>query len=189
MAKAGDVGGAISVESPFVNREAFASAIYTVDIPDHRSVLFGDQENVLIFNVESVKSPEGLSHSSTVRLYRIQDEVKDCFGGLLFQSTITGSYHAYPGISNRKTSVGIASHGRVKFDIAHDVIECGTEVVNRIPHHQENIFGDILSNGDVEEAIRSIQIVLNGDIVNARAMENPRFQVEIIDVLVGPYEL
>lgn len=189
MTKAGDAGGAVSVESPFVNREAFASAVYTVDVPDHRSVLLGDQENVLIFDVEGVKSPEGLSYPSFVRLYRIQDEVEDCFGGLLFQSAITGSYHTYPGISNREISVRIAMLRSVKFDITHGVIKGGAKVMDCIPHHQENLFGNILSNADAEKAIRSIRIVLDGDIVHARPMESSRFQIEIIDVLIGPFDL
>jgi hypothetical protein len=39
---------------------------------------------MLVFNVESVKSPEGLSYPSLVWLYRIHNEVEDCFGAFCF---------------------------------------------------------------------------------------------------------
>ena len=53
---------------PLNDSEVFASAIFAVDRPNVRNSLLCDQESVLVFNVERVKSPEGISYPSLVWL-------------------------------------------------------------------------------------------------------------------------
>ena len=47
---------------PLGDSEVFATAIFAVDRSDMRNVFLRDQEPVLVFNVESVKTPQGFSY-------------------------------------------------------------------------------------------------------------------------------
>lgn len=174
---------------PLNHSEVFATAIFAVDRPDVRNVFLRNQEPVLVFNVECVKTPEGFSATSLVRLYSIHDEVEDCFGGLLFQSAITGSYHTIPGISDRKRSVGIARGSGIEFNIAHHEIKRGSKIVERIADGEKHSLWSGFTRADLEEAISSLRIVLDQDVVRASVGELCRLSVKVVDVLIGPFDL
>jgi hypothetical protein len=47
--------------SPFGNRELFASFVYVADIANPLKLQMGDDEPMFVLNVETVKSPEGIT--------------------------------------------------------------------------------------------------------------------------------
>jgi hypothetical protein len=109
--------------------------------------------------------------------------------GLLFQSTITGSYHTLPGVADWKTGVGIAGGSRVELNIAHHEVESAPEIVDRIADSEKHpVWGDVI-RADLENAISGPRIVLDQDTVRASLGELPRLQVKVVDVLVGPFDL
>ena len=174
---------------PLSDGEVFASAIFAVDRPNVRNVFLRDQEPVLVFNVESVEIPEGFSSPSLVRLYGIHDEVDDCFGGLLFQSTIDSSYKFIPGGANREVCVRIPGPGRLKLNIADREVESAPEIMNRIADSEKHsVWGDLI-HADFKDAISSLRIFLDQNTVRVSLGEIPRLQVKVIDVLVGPFDL
>ena len=47
-------------QCPFNDGEVFASSVFAVDRPNVRNILFRDQEPVLVFDIKSVQTPEGI---------------------------------------------------------------------------------------------------------------------------------
>lgn len=176
-------------QRPLGDSEVFSSAIFAVDCPNVRNVLLRDQEPVLVFNVECVETPEGFPASSLVRLYGIHDEVDDCFGGLLFQSTITGDYKIIPGIVDRELRVLGPNALSRKLNIVHSEVESAHKVVDHVPNDQQKTLRGGLICTDLKEAISGFSIVLDGNTVRASVGELPRLLVKIIDVLIGPFDL
>ena len=177
---------------PLGHSEVFATAIFAVDRSDVRNVFLRDQEPVLVFNVESVKSPEGLAFPSLVRLYGIHDEIEDGFGSplpLLFQSTVNGVYKFIPGRADRKVSVRVSRSGSLEFNVAHHEVKRASEIVDRIADGEKHSIWGGFTRADLEEAISSLRIVLDRDIVRASVGELPRLPVKIVDVLIGPFDL
>ncbi len=174
---------------PFGHSEIFATAIFAVDRPDMSNVFLRDQEPMLVFNVESVQTPQGFAYCSLVRLYRIHDEVDDCFGGLLFQSTIDGNYKVIPGRANRKMSVRVPRSSSLEFNVAHYEVKRASEVMNGVSNNEEDSFWNGFICADLEEAISSLRIVLDRDTVRASLGKLPRLSVKIVDVLIGPFDL
>lgn len=177
---------------PLSDSEVFASAIFTVDGPNVCNIFLRNQEPVLVFNVETVKSPNRFSYPSLVRLYRIHDEFEYQFGSplpLLFQSAIDGVYKFIPGRADRKVSVRVPSSGCIEFDVAHREIESTSEVVDRIADSEKHsVWGDLI-HADLKDAISSLRIVLDQNTVRVSLGEFSRLQVEVVDVLVGPFDL
>jgi hypothetical protein len=174
---------------PLGHGEVLATAIFAVDRPDVRNVLLRDQEPMLVFNVESVQTPQGLAYRSLVRLYLIHDEVDDCFGGLMFQSTVNGVYKFIPGSADRKVSVRVSGPGCIEFNVAHHEIESDPEIMDRITDSEKHSIRSGFTRADLKDALSSLRIVLDRDIVRASVGELPRLSVKIVDVLVGPFDL
>jgi hypothetical protein len=186
---AGDRMGLSADESPFLNREVFASAVYTCDVPNKRDIFLGNQQPVLVFDVEGVQSPDGITTPSFVRLYGIHDKVDDVFGGLMFQSTVDGVYKFLPGVANWKCRTMMTFPSSVELNVADSVIKRGPEVVNSITDGEKDGFCNILGDGNVQRAIRSVRIVLDQNTVNASAMKDSGLNVQVVDVLIGPFDL
>ena len=176
-------------DSPLWDREVLAVAIFAMDVLNVRHVLLSNQEPVLVFNVECVKTPEGLSSASLVRLYGIHDEVDDCFGGLLFQSAITGDYKIIPGVVDRELGVLGPNAPSRKLDIVHGEVEGAHKVVDHIPNDQQKTLRGSLICADLEDAISGLSIILDQNTVRASLRKLPRLQVKVVDVLIGPFNL
>ena len=176
-------------QRPLGDSEVFASAIFAVDRPNVRNVLLRYQEPVLVFDVECVKTPEGFSAPSLVRLYGIHDEVDDCFRGLLFQSAITGDYKIIPGVVDRELGVHGPNAQSRKLDIVHDEVEGAHKIVDHIPNDKQKTLRGSLIRADLKGAISGLSIILDQNTVRASVGELPRLSVKIVDVLVGPFDL
>ncbi len=174
---------------PLLNNKVFASVVYAADVPNVRHIFLSNQEPVLVFDVESVESPKGFSRPSLVRLYRIHDEVEDCFGGLLFQSTIDSSYKFVLGRADGEMSVRVPFLGSVKFNIAHRKIERASEIMDSVADNEQDILWRGLIHTDLEKAIASLRIVLHQNAVRISLGELSPLQMEIVDVLIGPLDL
>lgn len=184
------VGGGLGVDDrPLGDCEVLASAIFAMNSHNVRNVLLRDQEPVLVFNVECVKTQEGFPYPSLVRLYRIHDEVEDCFGGLLFQSTIDGSYKFIPGRADWKTGVPVPKSGGLELNIAHNEVKRTSEIMDSVANSKQDFIGSGLIHADLKNTISSLRIVLDQDTVRASFVELSRLQVKIVDVLIGPFDL
>lgn len=179
-------------DRPLNDCEVFASAVFAVNSPNVRNVFLRNQEPMLVFNVECIKTPEGFSTPSLVRLYGIHDEVEDGFGNplpLLFQSTIDGVYKFIPALADRETGVGVAGCSGLELNIAHNEIKRTSEIVDSVANSKQDFFGRGLIHADLKNAISSLRIVLDQDTVRASVGELSRLSVKIVDVLVGPFDL
>lgn len=176
------------VEGPFCDHEMYASAIFASNISDQCHVFPSDQQPMLIFDVENIQSPEGFSSSSRVWLYPVHDVVDDCFGGLLFQSTVDGTYKALPRFVKGKLGEFASDSAGNKLHFIDSKVKSGRKIVNRVAYSQEHIIGNSAIRADLKEAISGLRIVLDHNSVRASVIEVSGLQVEIIDVLVGPFD-
>src|SRR5271165_3437408 len=69
-------------DSPFRNRECFASLVYVADIANPLELQMGNDEPMFVHNVETVKLPDGVTLPSLVGLYRLHNVVEHPFRGL-----------------------------------------------------------------------------------------------------------
>lgn len=167
----------------------FARLVFVADVPDVLEMDLGDEEFVLVENVESVKLPDGSPIPSLVRLYHVQDEVADPFGGLMFESAVDGVFHFIPGVINRKLGELGALAGGGKLDVAGCVVESGSEIMKRVSDDAHDTFRHPFKRDDMKGIVSSIRIVLDGDFVRMASLEGGEFLVEFQDVLSGPLDL
>jgi len=182
-------GAAGRMEGPFRYHEVFCTAVFAVNVPDIHHVFPSDQQPVLILDVENVQSPEGFSSASRVWLYPLHDVIDDCFGGLLFQSSIDGDYKFVPRFVKGKLGEPVSTSQRRELHIANGKVESARKIVNRVPDDQKNVFRNSLISTDLEKAISGLRIIIDQNTVRAAFVEVSGLQVEIIDVLIGPFDL
>lgn len=173
----------------FANDERFARLVFKAKVPDVLAMDFGNQEFVFVQNVESVKLPDGFPIPSSVRLYDIQDEVADPFGGLMFKSAIDGVFHFLPGIVNRKLRELSPLPSSSELNITGRIVQSGSQIVDRIPDNAHHPFRNAFERDDVEAIVASLRIVLDGDFVRVTSLESSKFLVKFTDVLFGPLDL
>lgn len=186
----GNADGAQTVRDGchFPKEERFARVVFKADVPDVLEMNLGDEEFVFVQNVESVKLPDGLSIPSLVRLYGIQNEVADPFGGLMFESAIDGVFHFLPGIVNRKLRELSPLPGGSKFNITGRIVQGGSEVVDRISDNAHHALRNAFKWNDVKAIVASVRIALDGNFVRVTLLESGKFRVQLRDVLFGPLD-
>ncbi|MGC1361814.1 MAG: hypothetical protein WA419_07645 [Silvibacterium sp.] len=186
----GDADGPKAVRSgcQFTEEERFARLVFNADVPDVLEMDLGDEEFVLVQNVQCVKLPDGLSIPSFVRLYHVQDEVADPLGGLMFESSIDGVLHFLPGVVNRKLrELGSLPSGS-ELNVAGRIVQGGSQIMDRIPDNAHHPFRNALEWNDVEGIAASLGIVLDGDFIRVGSLEGSKFRVKFQDVLFGPFD-
>lgn len=173
---------------PGTNRNFYASIILDNDSLDEFQFQFRDQEPVLIFHFDGVKTVENRVVASKVRLYDIHNAIDDLFGGFLFESAIDGTFKSIPGLVHRKFGVFGTESSYLKLDLVDRVVESGNEVVSGIPKHQSKIFWKE-ARPHFEKVISALRVMLYESFVRFSFCEVPGYKVEVIDVLFGPFNL
>jgi hypothetical protein len=184
-----NVRSATVSNSPFCDGECFASLVYVADIPNVLQLQMGNDEPMLVLNVETVKLEDGVSVPSLVGLYRIHDVVDHPFGGLTFQSFRDGSFKIIPCLVRRELYIlrSLASEG--EFNVAQCKVEGAPEIMDHIADDAHKIRGQSLTRDEFERIIAGIRFTLHADNVSVIADEFQEAKVELLDVLTGPLDL
>mgnify|MGYP001569002881 CR=1 FL=1 len=140
-----------------------------------------NQQPVFINDVDFVEGPNGIIPSN-IRFYDISDEVADVATPDLYFSITDGVYKFLPRISNRESAMlGRGAPSNNDNFTSHEV-ERGSEIVNGITENQWNTFGQRLG-------INACKISINAKTVCASFEKCGDGGVQLIDVLIGPFNL
>lgn len=140
-----------------------------------------DQEAMFIRNVQIVQSVQGII-PSTVRFYRINNEVIDVRSRSLYFSTFSLTYKFLPLFKEWEFA------GPISNDLVHHQIEGRMKVVDGISNNQGNAIWERVDPLERENIVSSICIFL--DTKTAKISLKPiKKGIEISDVLIGPFDL
>ena len=129
------------------------ASVLHLDLADVNGLLRRQEDHVLIGNVENVKVNEVRALSSEVRLYLVREEVDDVIAGAgtKFFMSSHGGYASLPGVlaagvhdGEERPFVNGAAIGLNERAIS--VVQCGTEVMERIPEHGWSVLGEVSPN-------------------------------------------
>jgi hypothetical protein len=172
-------------ENPIVYRKFLASIVYSANVSDARYFEMGNQQPVFVSNVETVKAPDGLAIPSLVRLYDIHDETENFCAGVIFQSAIYGVLKPLAGVVNGE--LGVRSGNENK--LMHGVIESGAESGKGIAQDEQERVWKGLSRFDCDQIASGLQVMIDVNNVSVLSRELRGLEVEVIDVMFGPFNL
>ena len=145
----------------------------------------GDQKPVLVSIVHCVDIPEVPTITSRVWL-GIVDSFDRFWPRSLYFSHLSGFI-----------SIGTLEYGVIGiFDAGIDtdinqtcsqVIQSTSKVLNSIPNHQGEVFGNILDEMDIISPLSGLKVVLMADGVWSGIVEGSDCPFEVTDVLLGPF--
>ncbi len=164
------------------NSKELSSLYLCLHSANTRSLYVGDQEPVLICDVESVKGPQGVI-PSFVCLYDGKNMVSDIHAGLAYRGQ--RGYEFFPRFANRELDVfGLPARDR-ESHLAHKVIEGGSQIVEGISGNQGKSSGNWRAFG-YNAALLALGIVIRKDAAEV-SLKDCGLQVR--DVLFGPFNL
>ena len=181
-------GNDSSFESKSQSSPLRASVIFQSKIRKHSELYDWKQKHVFVEDVKFVESADGFI-PSIVRFYDIHNEVDDLFGGLVYVSTLNGSYKIIPGAVDRKLSVFGSSASNFEQNIAHGEIQSALEIVDGISDEQCKIVWNGLCLSDLQNILIGIRVVLNEQSVEVSCLKEFEPTVKVVDVLFGPFNL
>jgi hypothetical protein len=184
-----DEGATIGDSRQFVNHKRFARLVFAADIPNALDVHLGEEQFVLVKNVETVKLPNGMPVPSQVRLYDVKNEVADSGGSLMFKSAVDGIFHTFPGVANRKSGMLASLPSGGELNVAGRVVESRSQVMDSVSGDAHQPLRHTFKRDDAEAIVASVSIVLDGDIVRESALVGRQLTVEFSDVFFGPFNL
>jgi len=170
----GDAGSVL--DDPIADRKLYASLVYRHNSSQDGKLVMSNQQAVFVFDVEIVKSEDGLAIPSLVGLYDIHDKSLDLFAGVLFQS-IDGSFKSITGFPDREFCLGM----RLDAHLKPSMVKSGAEIVQRVPQDQKKFVREWLGRGDAESIVSAIDVFFYGQSVRVSLCENLPFSVKIIE--------
>lgn len=171
-------------DQPVSDGKFFASVVYRSNTLDNRELAMSDQKPMLILDVEVMEVEKHLTLPSTVWLYPIYQESLDLFAGSLFQSS-NGSFKCLLGFTERELGVS----GRGSKDLNPSMIQCRSEVMDSISQDEDKFVWRGLSPSDAEDILSGLRIEFHREHVRVCIQEDLSERVNLIDVLLGPFNL
>jgi hypothetical protein len=158
--------------------------IFKAEIGEGNKPQYRDQDPMLIHNIQVVQSIKGII-PSTVRLYSINDEIADFGTHSLYFSTVDLTYKILPFFMERKFDFPV----RAGNNRAHHQVEGRVKIMDGISDNKRYPIGNSLNKLTSEDIIPRLSIILDVETVKV-GFEKPRPEFyEIMDVLVGPFDL
>jgi len=170
---------------PIGNSEVRALVVYRSKPCNVRVFEMRNQEPVFVVNVETMKTPDGLAAPSFVRLYDIHNEIDDFCRGMLFQSAIDGRFKLLNGIANGEHS----AMRRIDGNLDERMIESRSEIMQGIPKNENQLVWKGINTLQLNNITSALQVRMGVDNVRVFLHESEGFEVKIIDVMFGPFNL
>src|SRR5437899_1461429 len=122
-----------------------------------------------------------------IRLDDPIEYVDDIFAGALYLSLNRG-FISIPVLSVRE--VDVFSRLPVEpNEITRQEIQGGPQIVNSVSENHRETLGNALAHNGLQEALAGLRIVLDNRRIWISCGEVPNPSIEIIDVLIGPFDL
>jgi hypothetical protein len=146
----------------------------------------GDQQPMLVNNVQSVQPPEGIIPS----LVRFEDfnQIERRLAGTLQFSNKFG-LKSFPVLENGESGRIIRRPAACFDQLPSQVIETGAEIVNGVPNDERNAVGRRVSDAELYDSIAGLQIIISDRLICVGFTERPAFGTEVVEVLFGPFDL
>jgi hypothetical protein len=161
-------------------------------------------KSVLISHVEFVDVPERVFAKLVPSLVRLKplDCVHDSDAGSLLFLGSSGfvflgvPFFGFPDDGKLRPGVGFTAVG--EHQLVHQVVERGTQVVDRVPDDEAEPEGPddeaepeggILRNPSGRDLLSRLRVTVKDDSVGVEVKEGLDFKLEVLDVLVGPFNL
>lgn len=176
---------AISRYNPTADNRLFATLIFVANILGNAELKQWNQESVLIQDVKVVEGPDG-TIPSLVGLYNIHDEVRDPFGGLLYQPAINGRYKIIPCVSNGKSRIAVIPFQSSKDHLIDGKIQSSFQIMQGITDYEREVLGHNVNDISLNDIVSGIRIRIDANSVRATADEFVNPLVNITDVILGP---
>jgi hypothetical protein len=145
-----------------------------------------NKQSMLVNYVDFVEGTDGVI-SSDVWLYDINYQIADVLPRDLYFSTIDSCYKFLPRLPDGEVAIlgrGTTSDGN---NLAGRKIKSGPKVMNSIPEDEGDAFRQRL--GIEPQYISTCKISIDANTASASFKEGDEGSVQLIDVLVGPFNL
>lgn len=161
------------------------SSIYMIQSDDRNQRY---QQPVLVHNVELIQCDKGII-PSRIRLDGIVDQIKNVFPNKLYFSTLENIFKFVPvfGDGEIKVMRGFLSGHRNNFKC--NMVKGGTEIVNGVSDEQRDPARDRNDHLKLEQIISGIQVFLDAKLVKIAMTEFFKKNAQLLDVLIGPFDL
>jgi hypothetical protein len=143
---------------------------------------------VFVNNVQMVESEQGIIPSS-VWLYDILDEGDNIGRDSLYCSLSNGLYTFLPCLPKREIRVSRGSAAAQAHKLIGDVIETGAQVMDDIANNQGDFIRCLSGHFEHQGRFSCLRILLDVKTVSVRLSKCGEHVIELLDVLIGPFDL
>jgi len=147
------------------------------------------EASVLVRSIQAVETPKTVVRSF-VGLYYICQKKSEVGRESLYFSVSRLFYKRFPVVIHREVD-GFRVLATAGHNLTGNVVECGSEIVSCIPDNGGDISMriDVFRGGDRERMSASLLVEVHSETVWVKVVESREPLFNIIDVLIGPFDL
>jgi hypothetical protein len=168
----------------YVKEKDAAMVVFGANVGDREHRYYGEQEAVLVDNVQLVQCVEQVV-PSTVWLYCVDNEIADDTPCSLYRSLINGAFKFASLLTKRELDFSVVGDAN---DFVHHKVESRTKVVDSIADEKRSFIRHWFKL-HLNTMFPSIWIKLGANSVEIACDELCQQFIEIKDVLIGPFDL
>lgn len=183
----GEDESAATGEQSGLDPKSRACVVFHPKTANPHCLKLGNQEPVLVVDVEVVETIKNVAILSLAGLYDVQDDVSEDGDGLLVFSLFEKRFKfLHCGIDREIDLVPFGTI--VGGKLVPDMVESTSEVVEGIPEDGSKWIWNGLSRDDLHKLLQSFRVTVGGDCASTRLEECSSASIEILDVCMGPFE-
>jgi hypothetical protein len=160
-----------------------------INAPNGRHGDGRNDQKMLVLDVQAVQIPK-VRVPSVVRFNFVQDHIEDGRRYGLFQSLIDGRYEFIPGFAEWEVGVNLGVIGLMRDSgkFGEYQVQTGSQVMDRVTQDQRDTIRHWL-NRILHKCVSGIHVVLDTKTVEVTVEERFKDAIQIVDVLIGPFDL
>lgn len=141
-----------------------------------------DRRNDQAMLVDTIKLGEFPQQklTSLVRLYHVENELRELGHSRLYRSVMSGRYYLVPRFGRGQRHPFLAGY------CDHDVIECGSQVMNDISDNERDTGWELCHGDSLDALLSGLGIVLNRQSCEVRIQKGAALTEKFVDVVLGP---
>lgn len=142
----------------------------------------GRHKQSVLVDVIDVREFPYIALPSLVRLYFVENELRDFRSGLKYLSVFKGTLNIVPFGPFREI------HSIVRNDTIRDMIESPLQVVDDVTDNDGNVIWRAAHKVDFQEVLTSARLMLDVDFAEICLPEVLHERIKLLDVAVGPLD-
>jgi hypothetical protein len=147
------------------------------------------EKSVLVYDIEAMESPKIIEFPSLVWLQQL--DTRDHFGARARYFSCNLGFNVGDSrkpISDREGGVVIGRSAANQAQLPSEVIETGSQIVDRITQNDKNLRRTGLDDFEFGNAVSCIGLIIWNCTVGVTFAEQSEFRFEALDVLFGPMD-